>query len=48
MSSLSAVTISLPAQFTPLYTSTLLTYIFVFSINNPLLYPYCLSFSYIK
>ncbi|KAF6816313.1 hypothetical protein CMUS01_12290 [Colletotrichum musicola] len=48
MSSLSVVTTSPPARFTPLCTSTLLTHIFASSINNPLLYPYYLSFNYIK
>ncbi|OLN97789.1 hypothetical protein CCHL11_10362, partial [Colletotrichum chlorophyti] len=48
ISSLFIVTISLPIQFTPLYISTLLTYIFTSSINNPLLYLYYLSFNYIK
>ncbi|KAF4478964.1 hypothetical protein CGGC5_v012369 [Colletotrichum fructicola Nara gc5] len=48
MSSLSAVTTSPPARFTPLRTSTLLTHVFASSINNPLFYPYCLSFSCIN
>ncbi|KAK1837466.1 hypothetical protein CCHR01_19913 [Colletotrichum chrysophilum] len=48
MSSLSAVTTSPPARFTPLRTSTLLTHVFASSINNPLFYPYYLSFSCIK
>ncbi|OLN87391.1 hypothetical protein CCHL11_09587, partial [Colletotrichum chlorophyti] len=46
--SLSIVTTLLPVRFTPLYISTLLTYIFAFSIYNPFLYLYYLSFSYIK
>ncbi|OLN87386.1 hypothetical protein CCHL11_09588 [Colletotrichum chlorophyti] len=35
-------------SFTPLYISTLLTYIFALSINNPLLYLNYFNLSYIK
>ncbi|OHW96711.1 hypothetical protein CSPAE12_04746 [Colletotrichum incanum] len=48
MSSLSVITISPPAHFTPLCISPLLTRIFASSINNTLLYPDCPSFSCIK
>ncbi|OHW96719.1 hypothetical protein CSPAE12_04531 [Colletotrichum incanum] len=48
MSSLSVITISPPVRFTLLYTTTPLTNIITFRINNPFLYLECLSFSYIK